>query len=143
MTIASDLDDVAELCKVAAKRVLHTMLELGPKPQETLQALLWEQQATRLQGQLNSLSALVSKLTAAAVIEGLKPFQEELDTISDISKNAESRIKKVKQVSDLLIKLASILDLGLALLATAAAPSTVSIAAVVKAGTAVADNFSL
>ncbi len=55
MTIASDLDDVAELCKAGAKRTLDAMLELGPKPQEPTQALLWEQRATRLQGQLNSL----------------------------------------------------------------------------------------
>ncbi len=74
------------------------------------------------------------------MLEGLKSFEQELDTIGDVSRKAEAKIKKIKQVSDLLSKLASVLDLGLALLAAAAAPSGATIAAVVIAGTAVADS---
>lgn len=43
-------------------------------------------------------------------------------------------------MSELLTKLANVLDLGLALLAAAAAPSGATIGAVVKAGKAVSDG---
>lgn len=142
MTVASDLDKAAELCRTGAKRTLAIMLEMGPKPGDSSQALLWEQQMTRLQGQLNSLSALVSKLTAAAVVQGLADFQAELKTIGAVSKEAEVKVKKIKQISEALTKLAKVLDLGLAVLAVlaaAAAPSPATIAAVVAAGAAVAE----
>ena len=70
MSITKDLGSVADMCTVGAKQTLSMMLALGPKPQGDTQALLWEQQTTRLQGQLNSLTALNSKLTAESVIEG-------------------------------------------------------------------------
>jgi hypothetical protein len=139
MTVASDLDKMSGLCSVGAKRTLAIMLALGPKPEDHSQSLLWEQRMTRLQGQLNSLSALVSKLTAAAVIQGLEAFSEQLATIGRVSKDAEDRIKEIRETSEILTKMAKVLDLGLALLAAAAAPSPATIAAVVIAGTAVAD----
>lgn len=138
MAITDDLDTVAELCKTGAKSSLDAILALGPKPSDATQALLWEQQTTRLQGQLNSLSVLVSKLTAAAVIEGLGAFDDEMKQIATISEAAEEKIKEIKKISDLLIRLAKVLDLGLAILAAAAAPSPATIAAAVAAGEAVA-----
>lgn len=138
MAIADDLDQVAELCRTGAKTTLSALLAMGPKPDDPSQALLWEQQTTRLQGQLNSLSALVSKLTAGAVIEGLKDFDQELTQVSQVSSDAEAQIKKIKDISSLLTTLAKVLDLGLALLAAAAAPSPATIAAVVTAGTTLA-----
>ena len=137
MAVIDDLDRIADLCRVCAKKALDAMLDLGPKPEGTTEALLWEQQATRLQGQINSLTALVSKLTAAAVIEGLKVSETDLKSIGDAAKNAEVRIKQITDISGLLTKLAKVLDLGLALLAAAAAPSPMTITAVFKAGKAV------
>jgi hypothetical protein len=138
MTVAQDLGNVADLCAVGAKNTLAAILSLGPKPDSGPDALLWEQQSTRLQGQLNSLTALNSKLTASSVIGGLATFAADLKTIGKVSKDAQKRIAKIKAVSELLTKLASVLDLGLALLAAAAAPSPATIAAVIKAGEAVA-----
>lgn len=140
MSVAQNLGSAADMCAVGAKKTLSAMLSLGPKPQGQTPALLWEQQTTRLQGQLNSLTALNSKLTAASVIEGLKDFASDLEEIGKISKAAQARIKKIKEVSDLLTKLAKVLDLGLALLAASAAPSPATIAAVVAAGTAVSNG---
>ncbi len=134
MALADDLGRVADLCTVGAKQSLTAMLALGPKPEAPAKALLWEQQTTRLQGQLNSLTALNSKLNSASVIAGLQSFATELETVGKVSENAQAKIKKIKDVSDLLTKLAKILDLGLAVLAAAAAPSPATIAAVVKAG---------
>lgn len=140
MSIADDLDRVSELCKTGAKLTLSALLGLGPKPDDPIGALLWEQRSTRLQGQLNSLSALVSKLTAAAVLQGLAGFDQELKTVGQVSKDAEKRIKQINEVSALLKKLAAVLDLGLAVLAAAAAPSPATIAAVVEAGEVVAKD---
>ena len=138
MAVADDLDKVAELCKTGARSTLTALLALGPKPDDPTGAFLWEQQTTRLQGQLNSLSALVSKLTAGAVVEGLKLFSLQLQTIGKVTADAEAEIKKIDDVSKLLTKLAKVLDLGLALLAAAAAPSPASIAAAVVAGNTLA-----
>lgn len=141
MAVADDLDRVADLCKAAAGATLSAMLGMGPKPDDPMQALLWEQQTTRLQGQLNSLSGLVSKLTAAAVIQGLQEFDDELRTIGKVSADAEATIKKINDISSLLTKVAKVLDLGLALLTAAAAPSAATITAVVAAGKAVAKDL--
>lgn len=140
MAVIDDLDAVAELCRASAKRTLDIMLALGPKPADATEALLWEQRTTRLQGQLNSLSALNSKLTAEAVVLGLASFEDELRTVGTVSRNARAAIERVREVSELLTKAAKVLDLGLALLAASAAPSPATVAAVVAAGDAVADG---
>jgi len=140
MTVAQDLGYVADLCAVGAKNTLAAILALGPKPDGGPDALLWEQKSTRLQGQLNSLTALNSKLTAASVIAGLATFAADIETIGRASKDAQKRIEKIKSVSELLTKLAKVLDLGLALLAAAAAPSAATISVAIKAGKAVADE---
>ncbi|AOR80883.1 hypothetical protein QUC32_29405 (plasmid) [Novosphingobium resinovorum] len=139
MTVAQNLRSVADLCRIGAKRTLDAQLALGDKPDDPVGALLWEQRYTRLQGQLNSLSALNSKLTAAAVSEGLKEYEGELSTIGEVSVAAQAKIKQIKEVSELLTKIAKVLDLGLALLAAAATPSPATIVALVNAGSAVAD----
>jgi hypothetical protein len=140
MSISSDLTDVASLCNTSAQIALGLMLGMGPRPTDPAQGLLWDQQTTRLQGTLNSLTALVSKLTADSVIAGLQNYTNEMDTVSNISKSAEDRIKSINNISNALTKIANVLDLGLAIVAAAAAPSPVTIAAVVTAGAAVANG---
>lgn len=137
MTIEQHLDSVAELCKLGAQRTLDSILNLGPRPDDPIGAFLWDQKATRLQGQLNSLSAMVSKLTAGAIIEGLREYEADLIVIEEVSIRAKEQIKEIEEISDLLGKLAKVLDFGLALLAAAAAPSSATIAAVIKAGESV------
>jgi hypothetical protein len=138
MAVSDDLGRVADLCGAGAKQTLAAMIALGARPEGHAEGLLWDQQMTRLQGQLNSLTALNAKLNAASVIAGMQAFSAQLATIGQVSKDAQARIKKIKEISDLLTKLAKVLDLGLAILAAAANPSPATIAAVVTAGTAVA-----
>lgn len=140
MTVATDLGRVADLCATGAKQTLAAILALGPKPEVPVEAHLWEQQAKRLGNQLDSLSALNSKLTALSVIAGLQGYATDLVQVGQASKNAQAKIKKINDVSDLLTKLAKVLDLGLALLAASAAPSAATIAAVVAASEAVANS---
>lgn len=140
MTVAQDLQRCADLCKASAERTLALMLGLGTRPEKPAEALLYDQEMTRLQGQLNSASTLNSKLTAAAVIQGLGGFEEEMRTIGEVSERAQARIARIRKVSELLSKVAKVLDLGLALLAAASAPSPVTIAAAVAAGAVVVDE---
>ena len=141
MAIADDLGRVADLCAEGAKEALAAKLSLGPKPQGHVDGLLWELQMQRLDGQLNSLTALNSKLTAASVLAGLADFEKELAIVGKVSADAQARIKKINDISELLKKLAKVFDLGLALVAAAAAPSPATIAAVFTAGTAVAEGI--
>lgn len=140
MAMIDDLNKLTALCRTGALKSLDAMLTLGPKPEAAGEALLWEQQMTRLQGQINSLSALVIKLTAVAIIQGLQELDDELVVVGAVSKAAEERIKQINKVSDLLAKLAKVLDLGLAVIAAAVAPSPATITAVVDAGTVVANE---
>lgn len=137
MHAEESLDDMAELCKACAKSALSQLLELGPKPSADAEALLWEQTATRLQGQINSFSALVTRLTALAVIEGIRPYQKQIEAISEASAHARTVMEQVVNVSDLLTKLARILDLGLAILTVAANPSLAAAASLATAAESV------
>ena len=141
MAIADDLGRVADLCAEGAKKALVAKLSLGAKPQGHVDGLLWELRMQRLDGQLNSLTALNSKLTAASVLTGLADLAGELTTIGKVSADAQAKIKKINDISELLKKLAKVLDLGLALVAAAAAPSPATVAAVLTAGTAVAEGI--
>lgn len=136
MAAADDLDRVAELCRNSARRSLDVMMALGPKPDDPAKSLLWQQQEMDLQSKVNRLTALVSKLTAAAVLSSLENYAGELNSIGTAAQNAQDQIGKINQVSDLLTKLSLVLDLGLAILAAAAAPSPATIGTAVSAAKA-------
>lgn len=141
MSVSTDLSKVSKLCEAGAKRALDELLKLGPRPESAAEAMVWDQMRTRLQGQLNSLTALVSKLTAAAIIEGLAQFTGDMKVIGEVTADAETRIKDIKSVSDFLSKAAAILDLGTAVLALATAPSGATVKGLQKAGEAVRKSF--
>lgn len=138
MALANDLDQVADLCRNGARRSLNEMMALGPRPTDQAQALLWDQQEMDLQGKVNLLSTLVSKLTAGAVLSSLKDYADDLNAIGNAAQDAQDQISKINHVSDLLVKLAGVLDLGSAILAAAAAPSPDTIGAAVGAAKALA-----
>lgn len=136
MAAADDLDRVAELCRNGARRSLDEMMALGPKPDDPAGSLLWQQREMDLQSKVNRLTALVSKLTAAAVLSSLENYSGQLKSIGTAARKAQRQISKINQVSDLLTKLSHVLDLGLAILAAAAAPSPGTISAAVSAAKA-------
>ncbi|MEM7666641.1 MAG: hypothetical protein AAF250_12355 [Pseudomonadota bacterium] len=136
MSVASDLRVMAKLCSVAATKCLERKLALGPKPDDPVAAMVWEQQRTRLSGQIDSLSAMNINLGAASVAAALDKFADELTSIAQTSRDAQTAIRKIKDVSELLTKVARVLDLGLAVLAAAAAPGSASIGAALDAAAA-------
>ena len=141
MSVKADLSSVSSLCKAAAKQALEELLALGARPEGAAEALVWDQMRTRLQGQINSLTALVSKLTAAAIIEGLEQFSGDMAVIGQVTVDATDRIRDIQSVSDFLSKAGAILDLGTAVLALATAPSSATVKALQKAGEAVRTSF--
>lgn len=142
MSVKKHIDSVNKLCKTSSERILRQILNLGPRPDDSpAAALLWDQHLTRLQGQLNSLTAMVSKLTALAIIEGLEEFESDLQIIDDVAKEAQKKIKKIKEISSLLEKTAQVLDLGLAVIAAAAAPTPMTVSAAVNAASNLAQEL--
>jgi len=140
MAVADDLDRVAELCRLGARQCLDEMLALGPRPAAAAGALLWDQQELSLQSKVDRLTALVSKLSAEAVVENLSDYAAQLKSVGDCAEAAEDKIREIQKVSDLLTRLSKVLDLGLAILAAAAAPTPATIAAVVAAAEGLGNN---
>ena len=66
-TIGKLADQEADM----AKSALQEFLKLGPKPYGQLQAQRWEAEANYFQEKINKASALHSKLTAMAILNGL------------------------------------------------------------------------
>ncbi|MEM9500393.1 MAG: hypothetical protein AAF941_00975 [Pseudomonadota bacterium] len=139
MTIAASLKILAKLCSTAASKCLERKLAMGPKPDDPIEALVWDQERTRLSGQIDSLSAMNVHLGSASIAAALKDFSDELNFIAGVSKDANSEIRKIKQVSQLLTKVARVLDLGLAVIAAAANPGAAAIGAALKAANAVSE----
>jgi len=142
MSVTTDISALQNLCMTSARCTLDQLLDLGPKPDDTVRALLWEQQTTRLQGQLNSLTAMNSKLAAASILTSLKKQTDALAKVGQVSRDAEKKIKQIAKVSDLLITLSKVLDLGLAVLTAAAGPTAASLTAVLDASTALSGSIA-
>lgn len=139
MSVSDNIYQVALLCSNCAQSVLSAQLNLGVRPYDETESLLWEQKFLRLQGQLNSLTALNVKLISDSISAALTSYTEELKNLGSIAEDAEVKIKNIKDVSTLLTKVSAVLDLGLAILAAAAAPSIATIGLVLSAGEAVAE----
>jgi hypothetical protein len=133
MSTAKNLQALADLCNKAAHEALEALLKLGPRPASPATAgFLWDQCHTRLTGQINSLTALASKLSASSVLSALDTAQADLVQLATITKTAQARIKKIQEVSELLTTLGRVLDVGLAILAVATAPSPATAAALAQ-----------
>ncbi len=117
------LRSASQLCNASAATALKAQLALGARPAAPAEAALWDQKNTRLRGQILSLTELAPKLAAASVLQGLSSLQGDLDTLTTITKEAEAKIKKIAEVSELLTQIGKVLDLGVAILIMAASPS--------------------
>ena len=131
MTVATDIQGLADLCKAAAHQAVDAQIDLGPRPAGPEPAtLLWDQTSDRLETEVNSLTALAVKLSSAAVLAALEPLKDDLARLATVTQAANDQIRTIKHVSALLTKLASVIDLGLAVLGLAAVPSVASATAV-------------
>jgi len=83
-----------------------------------------------------------SKLAAASILTSLKKQTDALAKVGQVSRDAEKKIKQIAKVSDLLITLSKVLDLGLAVLTAAAGPTAASLTAVLDASTALSGSIA-
>lgn len=141
MSVADDIQRLANASQTGAHQVLEALIALGPRPTTSPADLAWDQTSTRLTGQMDSLTALVSKLSANAVIVGLSDYADAATQLGQVSASAEEEIKHIFEVSKLLTTLSRVLDVGLAVLALASAPSPAGAAALVGRISALADDL--
>ncbi len=124
-------DEVADLCRAGSHASLDALMELGVRPADPGEEILWRIRSRRLRNQIDSLTSMASDLTAAAILLDLSDFEDELATIQAVTDDARESIAKIEEISQKLSKFAKILDLGLALLAipaAAASPATLAAA---------------
>ncbi|WP_298468286.1 hypothetical protein [uncultured Erythrobacter sp.] len=117
-------DEVADLCRAGSHASLDALMELGVRPADPGEEILWRIRSRRLRNQIDSLTSMASDLTAAAILLDLSEFEDELATIQAVTDDARESIAKIEEISHKLSKFAKILDLGLALLAIPAATAS-------------------
>ena len=124
MSVSDDLQNLADLDEVAAHKALSAQFALGPRPDAPPVAVtLWKQQTSALQGQIQSLTAQAVQLSAQSVIDALAGNADDISQIQTVIADAKTAVALIAEISKLLTTVGHILDLGLAVLALAAAPS--------------------
>ena len=124
MSVADDIQGLADLAESAAHQALGAQIKLGPRPSAPDPAgLLWDQTTARLQAQVNSLTALATNLSADSVIDALADNADAVAQLEAVTANADAAIQQIDDTSKLLTTIGHILDVGVAVLALAAAPT--------------------
>ena len=123
MSAADDLQSLADLCAAAAHQCLDEIVALGVKPTDAAPGLVWEQTRDHLEDQMGNLSAMATKLSSEAVLAVLDAAAGDLGDLADATQNAQQEIKQIQKISDFITRASQILDVGLAVLALASAPS--------------------
>jgi hypothetical protein len=142
MSVADDLQGLADLAEAAAHKALSAQIGLGPRPAGPDTAvLLWDQTSTHLQGQIDSLTALASKLSADAVLNALAGKADDLAQISAVTDRANAAIEHIDDVSKLFTTIGHFIDVGVAVLALAAAPSPTTAQALFEKGKTLAGDL--
>jgi hypothetical protein len=132
MSVADNIQALADLCGTAAHELLDAMIGLGPRTADPDPAAhAWDQTRASLQGQMDQLTALATQLSSEAVLAALAAQQDAIDRLAGVTDRAETEIKRIQDASKLLSTAARILDVGLAVLTLASAPSVASVKALI------------
>jgi hypothetical protein len=133
MSVADDVQSLADLALTAAHQAVGAQTALGPKPEAPDAAVqTWIQTDARLRDQISRLTALADKLSADAVIAGLAGSADDIAQLQGVTDRAEAAIKQIDDVSKLLTTIGHIVDVGAAVLALAAAPTPATAAGLVQ-----------
>jgi hypothetical protein len=133
MAIADDLNSSAELCANAADAATTKLIDLGPRPADPAAAAVWDHQDTLLKNNISVLNNVSSTLSAVIVSNALQQVWPNLQGLSDETNSAQGDINAIADISKAMVKLASIIDFGVAVVALAAQPTPGSAGAVVTA----------
>ena len=132
MSVATDIQALANAHSTGAHEALDSLIALGPRPTAPpAAAQQWDQSKEDLQKKIDDLTASAIKLSAQAVVTALADSEDALTGLKAAADQAAARIKQIKDLSNLLTTLAAVVDVGVAVLALAAAPSVTTGKAVV------------
>jgi uncharacterized BrkB/YihY/UPF0761 family membrane protein len=124
MSATQDILDLAELHSACADKADKKQQALGPRPAAPPEAAAaWDKANADLQNQINDLTAQANNLAAQAVLTALAGADAELEGLKDATALAKLRLKHIRELSDLLSTLGAVLDVGVAILALATAPT--------------------
>lgn len=128
MSVADDINGLAELCGAAAHQGLSAMIALGPRPADPA-GQAWDATRTRLQGHMDRLSALATELASDAVLAALADQAAAVAQLGGVTDKAEAAIKQIQDASNFLALAAKVVDVAVAVLAVASTPSVASVQA--------------
>jgi DNA-binding protein YbaB len=134
MSTRQDLEQLADLCNAAARAASEAIQRLGPRPAFPREAAeAWDANVERLSTQVDRLTTLASQFASIAVTQALEGAWPQLQQLQQAAATAEARIAEMHAISDAARKIAQVVNLGIAVLALAAAPGPATAAGVVQA----------
>ncbi len=135
MAIADDLDSAAQLCGNAADAAVTKLIGLGPRPVDVTAAGVWDHQDALLKNNISVLNNVSSTISAVIVQTALQQVWPNLQGLSNETAAVQGDINAIADVSKAMVKLAAVIDFGVAVVALAAQPTPTGAGAVVSAFT--------
>ena len=132
MSLETNLQALAELCEASAHQNLTAIIALGPRPTDAAAAGAWDETQGRLKGRMDRLTALSVSLAGEAVVQALAAAGQDLSAITAVTAKARKRIADIKKISAVLSAVGAVLDLGLAVVTLAGAPTADGLEDVVR-----------
>jgi hypothetical protein len=135
MALPDDLNSAATLCANAAAATTIQLIGLGARPIDPAAATKWDRQDTQLKNNISELNNLSSGISASIVSNALQAIWPNLQTLSVVTASAQADITAIKDISEAMSKIASIITFGVAVVTLAGAPTPANAQAVVTAFT--------
>jgi hypothetical protein len=123
MPVLGDLEGSAVLCKNGANAAMDKLIGLGPRPIDNAGAEQWDHQDAVLKNQISVLANLSSTLSALIVSKALQDVWPKLDGLGQITTDVQAKIKTISDIAQAAVRIATIVDFGVAVVALATTPS--------------------
>jgi hypothetical protein len=123
MPVIGDLEGSAILCKNGADAAMDKLIGLGLRPIDDAEAEQWDRQDALLKKQISVLANLSSTLSALIVSKGLEDVWPKLDGLSQITTDVRAEIKTISDITHAAVRIATIVDFGVSVVALATTPS--------------------
>lgn len=129
----SEPSRLADLYAEMARAVTDTMMSMGQKPADPVEAIKWESDVVRLQSQSSSLRSMSANLRDLDSLVILQSVHEEIGNISGAIKDANEEITRLVKITKVLETVAKVLKVGSAVVAFATNSAAGSALAMVSA----------
>jgi hypothetical protein len=129
----SELNKLAKIYSDMADDLTDTMMSLGPRPDDAIDAVIWKNDLVRLQSQSSSLRTTASNLTDLDSLVVLQEAEGPLSEIREAVKDAKEEIKRIASITKVLKTVAKFIEVGTAILTFAANPAVGAAVALIPA----------